>query len=358
MSRQLGRSIQRNTRGGGGQSSIEVIAVYEYALRCAILAASEDARNAAAAEAQALKEKEQPKQHNAIGLDNIVGAFTDLFADDNKPNKLSKELCRGLSKRIEEVTKRRDTSNPSYQDPQLLAALTQFQAPLNMQKTKSTGTINDLLLIFIKTSQHELLRAYPPPQPTGDKLNTHLAAFAGLLKETIIHDAPHFASPDIVRALEGFAAFQPKAARNDSGVSNRRPNTGSNPASGPTSFFENTPLVKRVQELFQIPQQQHTDTVWRLQPICTEQVRLEARAFFILLSAFDLGARRDNTPRALTSHSIASCRPSWQTSKSASIMSPPRPRSPPALLTSRRHTPMRTGVNASSISYRASSRAS
>ncbi|RUS24529.1 hypothetical protein BC938DRAFT_473438 [Jimgerdemannia flammicorona] len=270
MSRQLGGSstLRRNVRGPGGHNAIEQSAVYEYALRCAILAASEDARNAAAAEAISQRQKEKQEKHATIN--DVIGSLTDLFGDDGKPNKLTKEVCKGLNKRIDDIIKRRDTSNPAYQDQHLINALTQFQTPLmQSQKSKPTGTINDLLLIFIKTSEHELRRAYPPPQTTGDRLNAHLAVFAGLLKETIIHDAPQSASAELVRALEGFTLSSPKTARSDPGPSQRRANA----QTGPT-FFENTPLVKTVKDLFQVPQEQHREMVRRLQNVCTEQVRI------------------------------------------------------------------------------------
>ncbi|GAB5586840.1 hypothetical protein Unana1_01740 [Umbelopsis nana] len=268
-----GSTLRRG--GGGGRSkaakTINPLAVYDYALRCAILASLEETRQSQqAADAQ----KSRHDRHNSVHLGDVLGTISDKFSEDSKPDKLTKEIIRGLLKRIDDIIKGRDHTRHEYHDPKFITSLTLFQRPLQLQKSRPSGTINDLVIIFLKTSEVELKKESPNPAVWGEQLNQHIACFADLLRKTIQEDAPSSASPELIQALQRYSGG-PKSTRSNSG--NKRSTLVNSPTPGSTNgieALENAPMVQTVQHLFQVNEKDHRKKLRELQPICTESALL------------------------------------------------------------------------------------
>jgi hypothetical protein len=275
-----GSTLRRG--GGGGRSkaskTINPLAVYDYALRCAILASLEENRQSQqAADAQ----KSRQEKHNSVHLGDVLGSITEKFADDSKPDKLTKEIVRGLLKRVDDIIKGRDTSRQEYHDPKFITSLTLFQRPLQLQKSRPLGTIHDLVIIFLKTSEVELKKEDPNPAVWGEQLTQHIACFTELLKKTIQEDAPSSASPELLQTLQTFSGG-PKSTRSNSGNKRSTIINSPNPGSGNgIEALENAPMVRTVQHLFQVNEKDHRKKLRELQPICTESVSVYARLSYL-----------------------------------------------------------------------------
>ncbi|KAG2181874.1 hypothetical protein INT44_008690 [Umbelopsis vinacea] len=267
-----GSTLRRG--GGGGRSktskTINPLAVYDYALRCAILASLEDSRQSQKAdEAQ----KSRQDRHSTVHLGDVLGNITERFSEESKPDKLTKEIVRGLLKRIDDIIKGKDTTRHEYHDPKFITSLTLFQRPLQLQKSRPMGTINDLVIIFLKTSEVELKKDNPNPAVWGEHLTQYIACFSDLLKKTIQEDAPSSASPELLQALSTFSG--PKSARSNSGNKRSTIVNSPNPSSGSgIESLENAPMVQTVQHLFQVSEKDHRKKLRELQPICTESALL------------------------------------------------------------------------------------
>lgn len=276
-----GSTLRRG--GGGGRSkaakTINPLAVYDYALRCAILASLEETRQSQqAADAQ----KSRHDRHNSVHLGDVLGTISDKFSEDSKPDKLTKEIIRGLLKRIDDIVKGRDHTRHEYHDPKFISSLTLFQRPLQLQKSRPSGTINDLVIIFLKTSEVELKKESPNPAVWGEQLNQHIACFADLLRKTIQEDAPSSASPELIQALQRYSGG-PKSTRSNSG--NKRSTLVNSPTPGSANgieALENAPMVQTVQHLFQVNEKDHRKKLRELQPICTESVSVNHVLFFFV----------------------------------------------------------------------------
>ncbi|KAJ2961577.1 hypothetical protein NQZ79_g3174 [Umbelopsis isabellina] len=273
MELQGGSTLRRG--GGGGRSkktkTINPLAVYDYALRCAILASLEQTRSSQqAADAQ----KSRQDKHQSVHLGDVLGSITEKFSDDSKPDKLTKEIVRGLAKRIDDIIKGKDTTRHEYHDQKFITSLVLFQRPLQIQKSRPSGTINDLVIIFLKTSEIELKKESPNPAVWGEQLNSHIACFSDLLKKTIQEDAPASASPELLQTLQSFSGG-PRHGRSNSGNKrNTIEKSSGSGGTGATEALEKAPMVQTVQHLFQVSEKDHRKKIRELQPICTESALL------------------------------------------------------------------------------------
>ncbi|OZJ03936.1 hypothetical protein BZG36_02932 [Bifiguratus adelaidae] len=285
-----GPSTLRRNRGRTARDSqrVDPIAVYDYTLRCAVLAAQEELKSKmtdttppgtdGSGRRAATPGGERVEKHSSTTLHDTLGGLAEMFSDSDKQDKLNRDVVKGLLRRIDDVLSRRDVSNHVYADPHFLAAVRSFRSPLDAQKAKPSGKINDLIVIFVQTSKIELTRAFPPPATISEHLNAHVAAFTELLKVTLTHDAPGAASPETIERLAGLSAPTKRAS---SGGSRSRDTpsyqthsrSGSLPVNRMNAMLEGVeshPLVKGVAELFQMDPNVHTRKVRELMALCTD----------------------------------------------------------------------------------------
>ncbi|OAD78410.1 hypothetical protein PHYBLDRAFT_69648 [Phycomyces blakesleeanus NRRL 1555(-)] len=285
------KSTSTLRRGGGGAKratrTLNPTQVYDYALRCAIRACIEQS-----GPQPVVKEPKKERQSVHIGVGDVFGSITDKFGEESKPDKLTKEIVRGLMRRVDDISKAKDTSKAEYQDKRFLTVISQFQKVLLQHRYKPTGTVNDLVIIFLKTSEVELKRANPNPAIWYEELNRYIAIFAELVIQTVQEDAPSAATPELMEKLNGFVGPSKSAAAAGGGGENgksgagasggrrapeKKPTPGapSSPLpSGSIEALENFPMVKTVQSLFQMDDADHRKKLRELQPICTESALL------------------------------------------------------------------------------------
>ncbi|KAI7868232.1 hypothetical protein BDF14DRAFT_1881026 [Spinellus fusiger] len=259
-------------RGGGGAKratrTLNPMTVYDYALRCAIRACIEQS-----GPQPTTKEPKKERQSVHIGVGDVFGSITDKFMDEGKPDKLTKEIVRGLLRRVDDISKGKDISKTEFQDKRFLSVVNQVQKVLQQHRYKPTGTVNDLVIIFLKTSEVELKRANPNPAIWYEELNRYIARFAELVIVTVQEDAPSAATPELMEKLNGFVGPSKAGRRNSE--KKQPPGSPSSPLpSGSLEALENFPMVKTVQHLFQVDDVEHRRKLRELQLICTESALL------------------------------------------------------------------------------------
>ncbi|KAI9005425.1 hypothetical protein CLU79DRAFT_841103 [Phycomyces nitens] len=266
------KSTSTLRRGGGGAKratrTLNPSNVYDYALRCAIRACLEQS-----GPQPTVKEPKKERQSVHIGVGDVFGSITDKFGEESKPDKLTKEIVRGLMRRVDDISNAKDTSKTEYQDKRFLTVIGQFQKVLQQHRYKPTGTVNDLVIIFLKTSEVELKRANPNPAIWYEELNRYIAIFAELVIQTVQEDVPSAATPELMEKLNGFVGPAKSGRR---APEKKQPSGApSSPLpSGSVEALENFPMVKTVQNLFQMDDAEHRKKLRELQPICTESALL------------------------------------------------------------------------------------
>ncbi|KAF7726334.1 hypothetical protein EC973_008914 [Apophysomyces ossiformis] len=265
-------------RGGGGTGkraarTVNPVVLYDFALRCAIRACLEQNGNQRTAEVK----KERTERHSVhLGVSEALASLSEKFGEDRNPERLTREIVRGLLRRMDDIRKGRDISKPEYQDPRYVSVVAQVRKNLQQHRFRPTGTVNDLVIVFLKTSEAELKRSNPNPAAWYEDLNRYIASFTSLVIQTVQEDAPSSATPELMEKLRGFLGPS-KATRQHS---DRRAPPGSPgaasplPASDSFEALENFPMVKTVQELFQVTDIEHRRKLRELQSICTESALL------------------------------------------------------------------------------------
>ncbi|KAG0163815.1 hypothetical protein DFQ28_011189 [Apophysomyces sp. BC1034] len=254
-------------RGGGRRTtrSVNPMAAYDCALRCAIRAYIEQNGNQ-----PAVKEKKE-RQSVHIGVGDVFGSLTEKFGEESKPDKLTKEIVRGLLRRLEDINKGKDTSKAEFQDKRFIAVVGQAKKVLQQHRYKPTGTVNDLVIIFLKASEVELKKSNPNPAVWYAELNNYIARFAELVMLTVQEDAPSSATPELLEKLNGFIHPSKPGRRNSDKAAS--PSASPSP-SGSIDALENFGMCKTVQNLFRVEDSEHRRKLRELQPICTESAFL------------------------------------------------------------------------------------
>lgn len=259
-------------RSGRKTRTANPMAVYDYALRCAIRACLEQQSGTLTSSPSATSQAKptRPDRHSIhMGVSGVLGSLTDKFGDEAKSDKLTREIVRGLLKRLDDV--KRTSTDRTYLS--VLAVFTKNN--LQSQRYKPTGSVNDLVIAFLKTSESELRKVDPNPAVWYEQLNQYIARFAELVIQTIQEDAPSCATPELMEKLNNFIDPPNKSSARRRESERKQPpgSPGSPmPQNDPLDLLENFPMVKTVQNLFQVSNADHRRKLQELKPICTESV--------------------------------------------------------------------------------------
>ncbi|KAG2221341.1 hypothetical protein INT45_014025 [Circinella minor] len=253
------------------------MAVYEYALRCAIRAYLEQQSGTSSLNSKK-PALDSPNRHSIhMGVSGVLGSITDKFGDDDqkKSDKLTREIVRSLLKKLDETKKSKDLSKMDREEKIFLAILAQFQSKLQQHRYRPQGTVNDLVITFLKTSEAELRKSDPNPAIWYEEMNRHMARFAKIVKQTVQEDAPSAATPELMEKLNSF--IEPPGTKKRQ--ADRKPQTTSNPnspepASGSLEALESFPMIIMIQNMFQVSDGDHRRKLQELQKICNDSAIL------------------------------------------------------------------------------------
>ncbi|KAI9496068.1 hypothetical protein BDB00DRAFT_927113 [Zychaea mexicana] len=251
------------------------MAVYDYALRCALRAYLEQSGNNNSAALNASKKDRGDNRHSIhMGVSGVLGSLTDKFGDDEKKSdKLTREIVRGLLKRLDEVKKSKDLSKMDREEKIFLAIISQFQSKLQQQRYRPTGTVNDLVITFLKTAEAELRKSDPNPAIWYEELNRHIARFAEIVKQTVQEDAPSSATPELMEKLNHF--ITPTKRRQSDRKQPAPPSPNSpQPADGSIEALESFPMISLIQNMFQVSDADHRKKLKELRAVCTDSAIL------------------------------------------------------------------------------------
>ncbi|KAF0466401.1 c2 domain protein [Gigaspora margarita] len=252
--------------------------VYKYALRVAYLAfltevkAKPKSAPASTSSSKLSAEPASSKRASLYGAQNLAFNAFDMFKDDKKSHKIPKELVKVLRDRLEKITNGRDQT---YQDPYFMKELKIFhqalqQSSFRQQFKSSNSKIEDIVLIFLRTSQVELKKAQLPPNVTWQsKLTDHVSMFVGILKECLkTKECQSPATPDLLARLE---IYQTKMS------STPTPSGGSGGSANASSgqSIEDMDMVLVVQSIFGISTSQLQKDLNSLKKECTVQKAFE-----------------------------------------------------------------------------------
>lgn len=253
-------------RGGGSskrnQRAFNPAHVYDYSLRCAIRACLEQT-----------KVKETKREHSlhrhSVHINNMtdrLGNLADrIVGDENeKSNKLTKPVVVGLMRRLEEIKDGKDVSKPEYVDRRFISVIRHVRDTVKQHRYRPQGSINDLVVTFLKTSEAELKKSDPNPAVWFKDLDRYVVRFTEILLIVLREDAPNAASSEYIDSLQ--KSILPKQTKP---AEHRK----SHLAVDPLDVVENFPMVKTVQNLFQIESSVHRQKIRDLLPVCTESVR-------------------------------------------------------------------------------------
>ncbi|CAG8466900.1 6261_t:CDS:10 [Acaulospora morrowiae] len=202
-------------------------------------------------------------------------AIGDLFKDSDKKGhknqKFPKELIKVLRDRLEFIVSGRDP-NPIYKDRYFKNDLAVFyqalQQPGFRQQFKTNNSkIEDIVLIFLKTSQSELRRAQLPQNVTWQsKLTEHVSQFVGILKWCLQTKECNTAStPELLARLEIYQTKMSSPPSTGGGSTNE--NASDN--------IDDMAMVKLVLSIFKVPTNQAQKDISALKKNCTLQAALE-----------------------------------------------------------------------------------
>jgi hypothetical protein len=266
-------------RGGvrkSKRSSIRSISpnlVYDFALRCAIRAHLEQTEtkpeNNSSSDVSPSGSLSKKKEERHLSFQTSFSSFTDKFSDE-KTDKLTREFVKGLTQRLQDVYKEKDTSKPEYNDPRFRTIAKTVKKSLQEHKYRPSGTINDTVILFLKASEAELKINQPNPALWYEDLNQFIARFAEMVIQTIQEDAPSSGTPELMEKLNGFCTPTPRNHE-------KRSSSSSNVSTNSTldSLLE-FPMVITIKNLFKMDDKDHRQKLAELVPICTESVDISA----------------------------------------------------------------------------------
>ncbi|KAI8388415.1 uncharacterized protein BYT42DRAFT_510820 [Radiomyces spectabilis] len=270
MELKSGSTLRRG--GGGGRRTARTVnpqIVYDAVLRCAVRVCNELNGNTPSGP----KELKKERSSGYLGID-VFGGLSDKFGEESKPDKLTREIVRGMARRLDDISDGKDLTKTEYQDKRFKAVIKQMKKVLQQHRYRPTGTVNDLVIIFLKTSETELKRHDPNPAVWYEDLNRFIARFAELLVITIQEDAPSSASPEVMELLDGFISPRTIPRSSDKKKAASTPGNASPIPSDSIESLENFPMIQTIQKLFDIPNAEHTAKLRELQPLCTESAFL------------------------------------------------------------------------------------
>ncbi|KAG1151513.1 hypothetical protein G6F37_002376 [Rhizopus arrhizus] len=262
-------------RRGGGSSkrtvrTLNPALVYDYTLRCAIRACLEQ-NNKNPKEAKKDSSSNRHSVHLS-GVTDVFGNLADKITGDEgseKSNKMTKPVVVGLMRRLEDIKDGKDVSKQEYVDRRFVSVIRQMKDEVKQHRYRPQGSINDLVVTFLKLSEAELKKSDPNPAVWFKDLDRYVIRFTEILLLVLKEDAPSAASSEYIESLQ--KSILPKSKKQPS--SEQRNSSSSNNSNSTTDTLdsvENFPMVKTVQTLFQIDNSVHRQKIRDLLPICTE----------------------------------------------------------------------------------------
>lgn len=270
-------------RGGvrkSKRSSIRSISpnlVYDFALRCAIRAhleqtetKLENTSNGSDVSPSGSLSKKKEEHH--LSFQSSFSSFTDKFTDE-KTDKLTREFVKGLTQRLQDVYKEKDTSKTEYNDPRFRAVARIVKKSLQEHKFRPSGTINDtVMILFLKTSEAELKSSQQSHTLWYEDINPFMARFAEMVIQTIQEDAPSCGTPELMEKLNGFCA--PQTEKRSSQTEKRSSDSSNHSTNSTLSSLLEFPMVMTIQNLFKVDDKEHRQKLAELVPFCTESVNM------------------------------------------------------------------------------------
>lgn len=261
--------------------------VYDYTLRCAIHACLEENSKQ---KLQPSKEQKNSNRHSVhlSGVSDVFGNIADKFGSE-EPNKdkLTKPVVVGLLRRLDDIKDGKDVSKSEYLDRRFVSVVRQVRDTLKQHRFRPQGSINDLVITFLRTSETELKKSDPNPAVWFKDLDRYVVLFTEILLLTLKEDAPNSASQDLIDTLSK-SILPPKSKQQQ-----QQEQRNSNPVTNSADILdviENFSMVKTVQNLFQIENSIHRQKIRDLQAICTESV-----SFFFCITVDKINLTQYNT---------------------------------------------------------------
>ncbi|KAG2232103.1 hypothetical protein INT48_006780 [Thamnidium elegans] len=249
--------------------------VYDFALRCAIRANLEQQENKSTTSGISPTTSLKKKKDERHSLHHSFSSLTDIFSDTKQTDKLTREIVKGLIRRLEDVYKERDTSKVEYVDTRFRAVCKLVKKSLSEHRYRPTGTINDTVILFLKSSESQLKNDPDKPALWYDDLQKFITRYVEIVIQTIQQDAPSAATPELLEKLSVFCT--PPNSQKGSVVIDKRSSSSSSTTTAATSELDsiiNFPMIVFIKELFQVDDDEHYKKLLELVPICTESALL------------------------------------------------------------------------------------
>lgn len=252
--------------------------VYDFALRCAIRANLEQQENKSIPSGISPTTSLKKKKEERHSLHHSFSSLTDIFSDTKQTDKLTREIVKGLIRRLEDVYKERDTSKVEYIDIRFRAVCKLVKKSLSEHRYRPTGTINDTVILFLKSSESQLKNDPDKPALWYDDLQKFITRYVEIVIQTIQQDAPSAATPELLEKLSVFCT-PPNSQKGSAVVTDKRSSSSSSTttATAVTSELDsiiNFPMVVFIKELFGMDDDEHRKKLLELVPICIESVSL------------------------------------------------------------------------------------
>ncbi|KAI8987003.1 hypothetical protein BDB01DRAFT_849161 [Pilobolus umbonatus] len=264
-------------RGGGSAKrtvrTLNPAIVYDFTLRCAIRAYLEGSKNAK----NISKDARANNRHSVhlSGVSDVFGNIADKFGGDEgssaRSDKLNKPIVIGLLRRLDDIRDGKDTSSDIYSDRRFLLVVRQIRDEVKQHRYRPQGSVNDLVISFLRVCEAELKKTNPNPAVWFKDLDRFVAIFAEILLLTLKEDAPSSATPELIESLTR-STLPNKQLNHKQQEVKTTSSTGLN-SPGPVDELEqveNFPMVKHVQNLFQTEKSVHRQKIRELIPLCTE----------------------------------------------------------------------------------------
>ncbi|CEP08882.1 hypothetical protein [Parasitella parasitica] len=236
--------------------------VYEYALRCAIRAHMEqtEKKQNTTSTTSPSGSFTKKKEERHLSLHHSFSSLLDKFSseDDKKSGKLTREIVKSLSKRLEDVYKEKDVSKAEFTDNRFRAVAKTVRKELQKHQYRPTATINDIAIFFLQSSKAKLEVNQSNPALQCDDLNRFMATFVTMVIQTLQNDAPSSATPELIENLSAICAPSQKTA------SDKRSSIKTD------NDIQDFPMVLTIKHLFRMTEKEHQRKLSELIPVCTE----------------------------------------------------------------------------------------
>lgn len=270
--------VKNSKRSSGRNISSDI--VYDFALRCAIRANLEQAEKkptSGISPTSSFNNSSKKKEDRQSSLHHSFSSLTDIFSDSKQTDKLTREIVKGLIKRLDDVYKEKDTSKIEYLDTRFRAVCKTVKKNLGEHRYRPTGTINDTVILFLKSSESQLKNDKEDPALWYVDLQKFIARFVEMVIQTIQQDAPSAATPELLEKLSSFCT--PNNNTQKRSIQAEKRSSSSSSSSTTIDTLEEFPMVITIKKLFRIDDDDHRKKLMDLVPICTESV---SRFFFLV----------------------------------------------------------------------------